>query len=52
MSAEAMQTAASFVQQLAGDLNQGNLELPMFSGTAVRIQKAFQVEDWRWTSAA
>lgn len=44
MSAEAMQTAASFVQQLAGDLNRGNLELPMFSGTAVRIQKAFQVE--------
>ena len=45
MSAQAMQTAASFVQQLAGDLNNGNLELPMFSGTAVRIQKAFQVED-------
>lgn len=45
MSAEAMQTAAGFVQQLAGDLNKGDLELPMFSGTAVRIQKAFQVED-------
>ena len=45
MSAEAMQTAASFVQQLAGDLNCGDLELPMFSGTAVRIQRAFQVEE-------
>lgn len=45
MSAEAMQTAASFVQQLAGDLNNGNLELPMFSGTAVRIQRAFSVEE-------
>ena len=45
MSAEAMQTAASFVEQLAGDLNKGDLELPMFSGTAVRIQKAFQVDE-------
>lgn len=45
MSAEAMQTAAGFVQQLAGDLNHGDLELPMFSGTAVRIQKAFQAEE-------
>ncbi len=45
MSAEAMQTAASFVQQLAGDLNSGDLELPMFSGTAVRIQRAFQVDE-------
>jgi len=45
MSAEAMQTAASFVQQLAGDLNNGDLELPMFSGTAVRIQRAFQVDE-------
>ena len=45
MSAEAMQTAAGFVEQLAGDLNTGNLELPMFSGTAVRIQRAFQVEE-------
>lgn len=45
MSAEAMQTAASFVQELAGDLNSGELELPMFSGTAVRIQRAFQAED-------
>ncbi len=45
MSAEAMQTAAGFVQQLAGDLNSGELELPMFSGTAVRIQRAFQVDE-------
>ncbi len=45
MSAEAMQTAASFVQGLAGDLNSGDLELPMFSGTAVRIQRAFQEEE-------
>lgn len=45
MSAEAMQTAAGFVQQLAGDLNHGDLELPMFSGTAVRIQKAFRAEE-------
>ncbi len=45
MSAKAMQTAAGFVQQLAGDLNKGDLELPMFSGTAVRIQKAFQVDE-------
>ncbi len=45
MTAEAMQTAASFVQGLAGDLNSGDLELPMFSGTAVRIQRAFQAEE-------
>lgn len=45
MSAEAMQTAASFVEGLASDLNKGDLELPMFSGTAVRIQRAFQVEE-------
>ena len=45
MSAEAMQTAAGFVEQLAGDLNKGDLELPMFSGTAVRIQRAFQVDE-------
>ena len=45
MSAEAMQTAASFVQQLAGDLNTGNLELPMFPDSAIRIQQAFQVEE-------
>jgi len=45
MSAEAMQTAAGFVQQLAGDLNKGNLELPMFPDSVVRIQQAFQVEE-------
>jgi len=45
VSVEAMQTAASFVEELAGDLNKGELELPMFPGTAVRIQKAFQVEE-------
>ena len=45
MSAEAMQTAASFVGELAGDLNRGELELPMFSGTAVRIQRAFQADE-------
>ena len=45
MSAEAMQTAAGFVQQLAGDLNRGNLELPMFPDSAVRIQKAFGAEE-------
>lgn len=45
MSAEAMQTAAGFVQQLAGDLNKGNLELPMFPDSVVRIQQAFQVQE-------
>ncbi len=45
MSAEAMQTAAGFVQQLAEDLNKGNLELPMFPDSVVRIQKAFQSEE-------
>ncbi|MDJ0941373.1 MAG: HDOD domain-containing protein [Woeseiaceae bacterium] len=41
MSAEAMQTAAGFVQELAGDLNRGNLELPMIPDSVVRIQRAF-----------
>lgn len=45
MSAEAMQAAAGFVQQLAGDLNKGDLELPMFPDSAVRIQKAFAAEE-------
>lgn len=45
MSAEAMQTAAGFVQQLAGDLNKGDLELPMFPDSVVRIQQACQVEE-------
>jgi HD-like signal output (HDOD) protein len=40
-----MQTAAGFVQELAGDLNKGNLELPMFPESVVRIQRAFQVEE-------
>ena len=45
MSAEVMQTAAGFVQQLAGDLNKGNLELPMFPDSVVRIQQAFQAKE-------
>ena len=45
MSAEAMQTAASFVQQLAGDLNNDNLELPMFPDSVIRIQQVFQAEE-------
>jgi len=45
MSVEAMQTAAGFVQQLAGDLNKGNLELPMFPDSVVRIQQAFRNEE-------
>lgn len=47
MSAEAMQTAASFVQQLAGDLSTGDLELPAFPDSVVRIQHAFQQENFR-----
>lgn len=42
MSLEAMQTAAEFVQQLAGDLNKDNLELPMFPESVIRIQQAFR----------
>ncbi len=45
MSAEAMQTAAGFVQQLAGDLNEGDLELPMFPDSVIRIQQVFQAEE-------
>ena len=45
MSAEAMQAAAGFVQQLAGDLNQGDLELPVFPDSVVRIQRAFGAEE-------
>lgn len=45
MSAEAMQTAAGFVQELAGDLNRGNLELPVFPDSVVRIQRAFSVAE-------
>lgn len=40
-----MQTAAGFVQELAGDLNRGDLELPMFPDSVVRIQRAFGVEE-------
>jgi len=45
MSVEAMQAAAGFVQQLAGDLNRGNLELPMFPDSAIRIQRAFGAQE-------
>ena len=45
MTAEAMQTAAGFVQELAGDLNRGDLELPVFPDSVVRIQRAFGVEE-------
>lgn len=45
MSLEAMQTAAEFVQQLAGDLNQDSLELPMFPDSVIRIQQAFRAEE-------
>lgn len=45
MSAQAMQTAAEFVQQLAGDLNKGELELPMFPDSVVRIQQVFRAEE-------
>ncbi|MCH9695771.1 MAG: HDOD domain-containing protein [Gammaproteobacteria bacterium] len=45
MSAEAMQTAAGFVQELAGDLNKGDLELPMFPDSVIRIQQAFRAKE-------
>lgn len=45
MTAEAVRTAAGFVQQLAGDLNRGNLELPMFPESVVRIQRALQARE-------
>ena len=45
MSAEAMQTAATFVQQLAGDLNKGDLELPSFPDSVLRIQRVFQAPE-------
>lgn len=45
MPAEAMQTAAGFVQQLAGDLNNDNLELPMFPDSVIRIQQVFQAQE-------
>ena len=40
-----MQTAAEFVQILAGDLNKDNLELPMFPDSVIRIQQAFRAEE-------
>lgn len=45
MTAQAIETAAGFVQQLADDLNKGNLELPMFPDSVIRIQNAFRSED-------
>jgi HD-like signal output (HDOD) protein len=45
LSAQLLQTASGFVQQLAVDLNKGNLELPMFPGSVIRIQQAFQAKD-------
>jgi HD-like signal output (HDOD) protein len=45
VSAQALTTAAGFVQQLANDLNKGNLELPMFPDSVIRIQRAFRSED-------
>jgi len=45
MSAQAMQTAAEFVQKLAGDLNRGELELPMFPDSVIRIQQVFRAEE-------
>ena len=45
MSAEAMATAAGFVQQLAKDLNNDDLELPMFPDSVIRIQQVFSAEE-------
>ncbi len=45
MSAQELQTAASFVQQLADDLNAGNMELPMFPDSVIRIQQAFSADE-------
>lgn len=45
MAEPALPTAVDFVQQLAMDLNKGDLELPMFPDSVVRIQQAFQSED-------
>jgi HD-like signal output (HDOD) protein len=45
VSANAMETAARFVQQLAIDLNTGSMELPMFPDSVVRIQKVFQAQE-------
>jgi HD-like signal output (HDOD) protein len=40
-----METAAGFVQQLAEDLNRGDLELPVFPDSIVRIQQALRSEE-------
>lgn len=45
MSAEAMATAAGFVQQLAKDLNNDDLELPMIPDSVVRIQQVFSADE-------
>jgi len=45
MPEEAMRGAAQFVQQLARDLNKGELELPLFPDSVLRIQQAFRKED-------
>ena len=45
VSAEAMQAAAGFVQQLANDLNADSLELPMFPDSVIRIQQVFRAEE-------
>jgi len=45
VSEQALPTAAAFVQQLAMDLNKGDIELPMFPNSVIRIQQAFQSED-------
>jgi HD-like signal output (HDOD) protein len=45
MSAQAKPSAAGFVQQLAVDLNNGNLELPMFPDSVIRLQRVFQAAE-------
>lgn len=45
MSANALKTAAGFVQQLANDLNNDNLELPMFPDSVIRIQQVFREDE-------
>lgn len=45
MSAAAPVTAADFVQMLARDLTNNDLELPTFPEAVVRIQQAFQRDD-------
>ena len=45
MSANPMHTAAEFVQKLAADLSKGDLELPVFPDSVVRIQRAFSSPD-------